>query len=216
MWFEQLKLGGNRNLCYVFADEESKAAAVVDPCYQPEKQVDLAEEKGFQVSCIVLTHSHSDHIGGVDYVRQRTGARIVAHPDSEVTPDLALADGDRFQVGRLEVQAIHTPGHSPDSICLLVEGKLIAGDLLFVGKVGGTGSYFQGSSARQEFDSLHEKILTLDDSIEVYPGHDFGTKPMSTIGEERRTNPFLLQKSFEEFQWLKDHWEEYKKEHGIN
>ena len=88
----------------------------------------------------------------------------------------------------------------------------ITGDILFVGKVGGTDL---GDGARREYDSLHNKLMTLPDHIEVWPGHDFGTAPSSTIGNERRTNPFLQQKSFEDFVHLKAHWIQYKREHGL-
>ena len=113
----------------------------------------------------------------------------------------------------MRIRIIHCPGHSPESIGLLVdETKLISGDELFVGKVGGTGSEDQ---ARTQYDSLHGRFMTLDDAVEVWPGHDVGVQPSSTIGHERRTNPFLLRESFEDFLWLKRNWAQYKKEQGI-
>jgi glyoxylase-like metal-dependent hydrolase (beta-lactamase superfamily II) len=110
-----------------------------------------------------------------------------------------------------------TPGHTEDSICVLVKapgepGKLVTGDTLFVGKVGGTG---YGDDARAEYDSLHEKLLRLPDDTEVWPGHDYGVAPSSTIGREKKTNPFLLCESFETFVELKRNWLRYKAEHGI-
>jgi len=100
-----------------------------------------------------------------------------------------------------------------DAICPLVNGKLITGDTLFVGCIGG--SFSQGQSTENQFHSLFEVIMKLDDSVEVYPGHDYGPQPSSTIGHERATNPFLQRTNFQDFVWLKEHWDEYKAEHGI-
>ena len=117
----------------------------------------------------------------------------------------------------MKLQIIHTPGHTGDSLCVLAEGpgavgKLVTGDTLFVGKVGGTGF---GDDARAEYDSLHDKLMILSDDVEVWPGHNYGVEPSSTIGNERKTNPFLLRESFEDFVDLKRNWLQYKAEHGI-
>ena len=117
-----------------------------------------------------------------------------------------------LRLGNLDLKIIHTPGHTPDGICILVDNKLLTGDTLFVGKIGGTGTE---EEARIEYDSLFNKLMKMDDDIEVYPGHDYGVAPTSTIGHERQTNPFILRKDFKDFKWLKDNWTEYKLEHGI-
>jgi glyoxylase-like metal-dependent hydrolase (beta-lactamase superfamily II) len=115
-------------------------------------------------------------------------------------------------VGTLKVQIIHTPGHTPCSICLLVKDKLITGDTLFVGKVGGTRTK---EDAREEFESL-KKLMTLPKNTFVYPGHDVGVKPFSTIEEEQNTNPFIKRlNSFEDFFYLKNNWAAYKLKHNI-
>ena len=107
---------------------------------------------------------------------------------------------------------LHTPGHTEDSICLYVGDAVFTGDTLFVGKIGGTGF---GRQARTEYESLHQKLMTLPDDTRVFPGHNYGAAPESTIGHERQTNPFLLQPNFEAFVHLKKNWTAYKKEHGI-
>jgi glyoxylase-like metal-dependent hydrolase (beta-lactamase superfamily II) len=94
-----------------------------------------------------------------------------------------------------------------------VNGKLMTGDTLFVGCIGG--SFNQGASTENQFHSLFDIIMQLDDSVEVYPGHDYGPKPSSTIGYERTHNPFLQRTNFQDFVWLKEHWDEYKAQHGI-
>ncbi len=100
-------------------------------------------------------------------------------------------------------------------VCVLVENKLLTGDILFVGKVGGTGPHFPRSDPRQQWDSLH-RLMHLDPYTEVWPGHDYGVQPSSTIGNEIATNPFLMTKTYEEFIHLKEHWAEFKKKHNIS
>jgi glyoxylase-like metal-dependent hydrolase (beta-lactamase superfamily II) len=114
-----------------------------------------------------------------------------------VDKDVELVDGDTLKVGGIVIEVIHTPGHSPDSICLLIDDKLLTGDTLFVGECGRTDT--PGGSAKDMYKSLFHKISKLDDDIQVYPGHDYGTKPHSTIGEEKRTNYTLEKRSLEEF-----------------
>jgi glyoxylase-like metal-dependent hydrolase (beta-lactamase superfamily II) len=129
-----------------------------------------------------------------------------------------VRDGDRFPLGDQVVQALHTPGHSPGHTCYLFAGRLLTGDLLFCGKVGGTGPFFPGSSAGAEWKSLH-RLLTLPEETLVFPGHDYfggeGEMPHSTIGYEKVHNPFLLCADFEAFCELKENWLAYKEKHGI-
>ena len=210
MIFEQIPVGGDRNYAYLIGDEDSKKAAVVDPAYTPEKILRRAANLGLSIEYIINTHGHFDHTNGNQTIQEATGATIAAHPSNN--PERPLNDTDSLYLGGTELHIIYTPGHTADSICILADNKLCTGDTLFVGKVGGTD---YGYSARQEYDSLHQKIMTLPDNVEVYPGHNYGLKPSSTIKEEREHNPFLLQKSFTDFVHLKKNWLQYKKEHGI-
>jgi glyoxylase-like metal-dependent hydrolase (beta-lactamase superfamily II) len=212
MIFHQIDAGGDRNYSYLVGEADSGSGALFDPPYDPEGALQLAEREGLSIDFIVLTHGHADHTCGVPRAKQQTGARVVAHGQNPVAADIRVDDGDTLRVGALELRFLYTPGHSDDSICTLIGDKLITGDILFVGKVGGTDF---GENARKEYDSLHDKLMPLDDNIEVYPGHNFGVRPSSTIGDERRTNPFILCGSFDEFVNLKRNWLEYKKAHGI-
>ena len=212
MIFEQIDAGGDRNFSYLIADEDSGVCAVVDPGYETAKLEARIRELGLNVTHIFNTHTHHDHIAGNDVFKQE-GTKLAAYKEAKVNPDIPLDHGDEVQVGNITVKVLFTPGHYLDSICLLAEDKLITGDTLFVGCIGGTG--FTGSSAEKQFHSLFDVILKLDDHIEVYPGHDYGEKPTSTVGFERLHNPFLQRTDFKDFTWLKEHWEEYKAEHGI-
>ena len=212
MIFHQIDAGGDRNFAYLIADKEGGKAALFDPPPDSSRYAALVAEHRLEVSFIILTHGHGDHTSGASRTRRVTRARVVAHPLNPVDAEIRVGDGDTLHLGALTLRFIHTPGHTEDSMCILGGKKLVTGDTLFVGKVGGTDF---GDGAREEYESLHEKLMTLDDDVEVYPGHDYGVKPSSTIGHERRTNPFLLRDSLESFVELKKNWLQYKQEHGI-
>lgn len=212
MIFEQIPLGGNRNFGYLFGDPDSRIAIAFDPAYVPKKFEQRAKELGLEIRFIANTHSDPDHVNGNERLQKWTGAQVWIHEASKFKGARLLRDGEAARIGQTELLTIHTPGHTPDSVCFLLnDTTLVSGDTLFVGKVGGTGT---DEAARQEYDSL-QRILKLPDHVTVWPGHDFGARPSSTIGEERRTNPFLTQPDFESFLHLKKNWLAYKEEHGI-
>lgn len=208
MIFEQIAVGGDRNFAYLVGDPESREAALVDPAHDPEGVVQRARALGLNVTWVLNTHGHSDHTGGNDIAIGLTGARLAAYGRG----DVPLRDGDALPLGSLRIQTLHTPGHTPDSVCFLVAGQLITGDTLFVGKIGGTSTE---EEARAEYDSLHGKIKPLPPETVIWPGHDYGIRPSSTVAEEWMGNPFLLQPDFAAFLDLKRNWAEYKRTHGI-
>lgn len=211
MIFEQIANGGDRNFGYLIGDDVSKIAAAVDPSYNPALYIERSQALGLMLKYVFCTHSHHDHVNGNDHIQENTDAQVVMYKDAEYFFDIEVEDGNIFKLGELGLLIIHTPGHTDDGLCILVEDKLITGDTLFVGKVGGTDL---GEGARTEYESL-SRLMQLDENIEVYPGHDYGVKPHSTIAYEKATNPFILQPSIEDFVYLKEHWAEYKQEHGI-
>ena len=196
MFFKQIKYRGD-NFSYVIADESSGEAVVVDPSYNADAIIPLIENHGFTVKYIVNTHHHRDHSADNKTIKSGTGAKIMAHKLAKVDQDVEVEDGDTLRLGDIIIEVIHTPGHCPDSICLLVDGKLLSGDTLFVGECGRTD--LPGGSSKALYNSFFQKLMTLDDNIEVYPGHDYGSKPHSTIGEERRTNYTLKKRTLSEF-----------------
>jgi len=212
MLFTQIRAGGDRNFSYIIADEASKEAAVIDPGMNPDDELRYIEDNNLRLVYIIDTHDHFDHTGGNATLKAKTGAKIAMHESAGSRRDIALNDGDILKLGTLELSIIHTPGHTPDSICILAGNELVTGDTLFVGKVGGTGF---GRDARDEYDSLHKKLMVLPPETKVWPGHDYGVRPSSTIGDELKENPFILSESFEAFVDLKMNWAEYKREHGI-
>jgi len=197
MIFKQVPVGAMQNFSYIIGDPASRKAALVDPAWDVDRLLTECQAAGLSVAYVINTHSHHDHVEGNDAVVKRTGAQVVAHQSSPIRKDISVKDGDCVNVGGLRVKAIHTPGHCPDHICLFVEGKVLTGDTLFVGECGRTD--LVGGDPAAMYDSLFNKLMTLDDLTEVYPGHDYGRKPSSTIGEERKTNYTLKPRTKQEF-----------------
>jgi glyoxylase-like metal-dependent hydrolase (beta-lactamase superfamily II) len=204
MIFEQIPVGMMANFVYVIGCERTKKAAVVDPSADAREIQSFIEENGLEIEYIIATHGHGDHVGGVGSLAKRTGAKVVVHKGDApglqrggLPTDVIVEDGDMVTVGEIEIEVIHTPGHTPGSICLLTEGKVITGDTMFVGNCGRCD--LPGGSMEQLFNSLHKRLKVLDDAVEVYPGHDYGPSPTSTIGHEKRTNPTLTCSTLEEF-----------------
>ena len=216
--FLQMHLGGDRNFCYLIGDVRSGDAAAVDPGFQAARFADAASERGLQIKRILITHGHSDHADKAGALAKITGATVYAGKEEKVPKASILSDGELLMLGDKPILAYHTPGHTPGHMCYLFGKRLLTGDLLFCGKVGGTGSHFPGSSAQAEWDSL-QRILRLPDDVRIFPGHDYyggkGIMRHSTIGYEKRHNPFLLCESYEAFLHLKETWDSYKAEHGI-
>ena len=212
MFVRQFNMGGDRNYGYLAADETTKKAVVIDPSYSPEQIVDFAKQESYEIQYVICTHDHFDHTNGNRSIKSLTGKKALIFGSTEPDTGTRIKDSARLPLGELEIIIIHTPGHTPDSLCVHVGDALFTGDTLFVGKVGGTG---YGQDAKDEYHSLHEKLFKLPDATRVFPGHNYGVAPQSTIAHERETNPFMLQPDFDAFVHLKKNWAAYKKEHGI-
>jgi hydroxyacylglutathione hydrolase len=209
MYLQQIKVGFMEVFCYLAGCLETKECLLIDPAGDEDRLVGIIREKGFTLKWIVNTHGHPDHTCGNARVKELTGAGIVMHEADDrmfnspegrqmaqqmgFTPsppaDQRVVDGDRISAGLVSLEVIHTPGHSPGGICLLAEGNLFTGDTLFVGAIGRTD--LPGASMREFMESIRNRLLTLPGETVVWPGHDYGIRPSSTIAEEMRTNPWL-------------------------
>ncbi len=197
MFFRQIQQHGD-NFSYLLADKESGEAAVVDSSYNANEISRILKKEGFSLKYLINTHGHSDHTAGNSQLQQGFGAKIVAHKQATVDSDLQVDDGDELLVGKIRIKVLYTPGHTKDGICLLVDGeKLFTGDTLFVGECGRID--LPGGDAKELYSSLFNKILVLDDGVEVFPGHDYGAMPSSSVGRERKTNYVLKPRSLKEF-----------------
>jgi glyoxylase-like metal-dependent hydrolase (beta-lactamase superfamily II) len=206
----QIPIGPLQVLTYLVACPQTKEAVIIDPAGEAEKISALIEEEGVQVKFILNTHGHADHVLANQKLKQMLSVPTCMHesddqffslkdvqeasakefglPTSDPV-DIQLKDGDVIGVGTLEVNAIHTPGHTPGSVCYLVSGNLFTGDTLFVGAVGRTD--LTGASLETLLDSLEKKLLPLPPETIVWPGHDYGETPTSTIGREMEENPYI-------------------------
>ncbi len=205
MVFHQLALGQLETNCYILADEVTGRAAVIDAPDQADVILDFMKERGYTLTDIILTHGHFDHILALADLKEKTDATLSVHENGvaflqdstknlcyyvrkawePISADVLLQDEDVLNLGGKEFRVIHTPGHTEDCICLYGEGILLAGDTLFQRSVGRTDH--PTGDLRQEVASIQEKLMVLPDETVVYPGHG----PSTTIGEERRGNPYL-------------------------
>ena len=197
MLFRQIQQHSD-NFSYIIADEAAREAAVVDSSFNAGEIIRVIKTENLKLKYIINTHGHSDHTAGNTELLSVFNAKTVAHKLSRINADIKVDDGDKINVGNVSIKVIYTPGHTPDGICLLVANtKLLTGDTLFIGECGRID--LPGGNSKSLYDSLFNKLLKLDDAVEVYPGHDYGPKPCSTIGEQRRTNYVLQPRSLMEF-----------------
>jgi len=212
--FEQIRVGGDRNFGYLLGDREAGVGVLIDPSYTPEEVVERARVQGLRVTHILNTHGHADHSNGNDVAKAMTGALVAGGPGHPGQLDLTLRDGDRIAFGAFALHVWYVPGHHHDHLAFLVEGQDAAftGDLLFVGKVGGTQTEADG---RTEWASLQRLLRDWPPHTTLWPGHDYGARPSSTMAWERSTNPFLLCSDVEAFLKLKGEWAEFKVRQGL-
>ncbi|CUR51052.1 Hydrolase [Nitrosotalea devaniterrae] len=186
----QLQVGNMQNFTYVLEDEETKESVVIDPSWDLELVLETIKRNDLKVKYIINTHHHFDHTIGNDAMVNHTKSKILQHESSTLKNDVRISDGEKITFGKSELIVIHTPGHSKDSVCLVGDGKIFSGDTLFVGNCGRID--LPGGSAKELYHSLFDILYKLDDDLVLYPGHNYGSSPHSTIGKEKKTN-FVLQ-----------------------
>lgn len=197
MRMRQWKLGPMENFVYLFMDDDGQAL-LVDPAFEVPRILALVEEEGAHVTHILATHGHHDHVAGIPEAKEALGATVVAHKSADHAFDTAVDTGDRLHVGKLHVDVVHTPGHRFDSVCYVIDGThLVTGDTLFVGECGRVD--LPGSDPRAMWTSLVSTLRGLPDDLVVCPGHDYGKKPTSTLGDEKRDNDTMKERTLDEF-----------------
>lgn len=194
----QLKVGNMANFTYIISDIQTHLAAIVDPSWDLQVVFELLTKKKLKAKHIINTHSHFDHVLGNEEAAKVTGATIIQHSYSQLHKDVSVAENDVISIGALNLRVLHTPGHSEDSICLIIDKEAVfTGDTLFVGGVGRID--LPGGNVKEMYLSLYRKVSALEDQLTVYPGHDYGPFPFSTIGKEKQSNFALQAKSEGEF-----------------
>ncbi len=209
MIIRQLCVGKMVVFTYVIQDPETGDCALIDPAFEVQKILATVKEMEGRVTHVINTHGHADHVCGNADAIEATGAKLGIH-EAEASmlkswltrpfayfvggrpspkPDILLKDNDVLEIGGTSLKIIHTPGHSPGGMCLLGDGNLITGDTLFVGCIGAT--WFPKASLGLLQRSIRERLLTLPPETRVYPGHNYGVRPVSTIGAEIAENPYV-------------------------
>ena len=186
---KKIMVGAFQANCYVLGHPESREGLVIDPGAEPLRIIQEITKSSLKIIYILITHAHMDHVGGVGELRRITKAPVLVHaldvPGLGARPDGTLTDGQEITLGTYRIKVIHTPGHSPGGVCFQAPGAVFTGDTLFAGSIGRTD--FPGGDHQGLIQGVVRKIFPLGDDLRIYPGHG----PASTIGRERRTNPFF-------------------------
>ncbi len=197
MSVHQLKRPQGDNFSYLVTYDETGEGIVIDPSGMSDIIIGQVREKGIDVLYIINTHSHFDHVGGTRELAEKTGAKVVKHTSEAEPEDLGVDQGSMLTFGEMGAEILHTPGHSPDGISVLVGKDLFTGDTLFINECGRTD--LPGGSSRELWDSLFNKLVKLPGEVEVYPGHDYGPKTHDSLGNQKGENYTLAPRTVEEF-----------------
>jgi glyoxylase-like metal-dependent hydrolase (beta-lactamase superfamily II) len=215
VYVKQMELGPMQNFVYLIGDPATRECVVVDPAWEIDTIIDAAQTEGFTIKGALVTHTHQDHVGGsleswgmpgripgVEDMLEKVRAKVYVHKAEReflkgFGSDLVRVDNhDTLPVGRLTIEFLHTPGHTPGSQCFFVDSRLVSGDTLFIGSCGRTD--LPGSDPTEMYYSLTQRLGALGDETILLPGHNYGG-PSSTLGREKRQNPFMRFTSLGEF-----------------
>jgi glyoxylase-like metal-dependent hydrolase (beta-lactamase superfamily II) len=214
---KQIEMGPMMNFVYIIGCAETREAAVVDPAWDVSAILRTVGELGLRLRHVLVTHAHPDHVNGLEELLEATDAKAYLNEAelgylSEMGKFFQMSveflkrrsgniqlvsDDEEVQVGKVLVRCLHTPGHTPGSQCFLIGKTLFSGDTLFVDACGRID--FPGGDAEKMWWSLNRKLRALEDDIVLYPGHNYGRRPTSTLGEQKRSNPYMQFDSPDEF-----------------
>ncbi len=209
MVIQQVKLSRMATFCYIITDAATRTCALIDPAFDTHRLLETATDSGLKITHVINTHNHFDHTAGNTDIVAATGAKIyIHHLDAAALgklfnrgvsrlmggkgspgPDVLLEHKDIIKVGETPLEVIHTPGHTAGGICLYAGNNLFTGDTVFVGSAGRTD--LPGGNRRQLLKSIETRICSLPGDTIIWPGHDYGHSPRSTIALEKRSNPFM-------------------------
>ena len=213
LYFKQLEIGPMQNYVYLIGSTETHKVAVVDAAWDIDTILKIAKQDEMEITHAFVTHTHPDHVGGgfagmeiagVTELLEKCKAKVVVHKaEAEFLKGLSASDliktdsGDKIDVGGIEIELMHTPGHTPGSQCFLFDGRVVSGDTMFIDACGRVD--FPGGNAEQMYYSLTQKLMALPDETILFPGHNYAPLKQATIGEQKKTNPYLRFLSLKQF-----------------
>ncbi len=213
LYFKQIEMGPMQNYVYLIGSLETRKVAVVDAAWEIDEILRLAARDEMEITHAFVTHTHPDHVGGrfagteiegLQELLSKCKAKVVVHKaEAEFLKGLSPSDmikaesGDEITVGGIDIQLLHTPGHTPGSQCFLIGNRIVSGDTLFIGSCGRID--LPGSDPEQMYYSLTQKLMALPDETVLFPGHNYASQTTSTMGDEKRHNPYLQFRSLKQF-----------------
>ncbi|MGH7197198.1 MAG: MBL fold metallo-hydrolase [Candidatus Omnitrophota bacterium] len=203
LYLKQVEIGPMENFVYFVGDKATREVFVVDPAWQVDTILRLAKEEDLKIRGALISHFHFDHTNGIEELLEAVNCPVYVHkwdvPYVECSSDQikGVDNGRREKVGSVEIEFVHTPGHTPGSQCFYVRNHLISGDTLFINACGRTD--LPGGNTEEMYRTLTERLMKFDDSTVLCPGHNYAEKPTSTMGEQKKTNPYLMCDSLDNF-----------------
>lgn len=213
LYFKQIEIGPMKNYVYLIGSTATHKAAVVDAAWEIDTILKIAAQDDMEITHALVTHTHPDHVGGgfagmeiagATELLEKCKAKVVVHKaEAEFIKGLSPSDmiksdnGDKIDVGGIEIELMHTPGHTPGSQCFLVDGRVVSGDTMFIDACGRVD--FPGGNPEQMYYSLTQKMAALPDETILFPGHNYAQLTQATIGEQKKTNPYLKFSSLKQF-----------------
>lgn len=213
LYFKQIELGPMQNFVYLVGSTQTRKVAVVDAAWDIEAILRVAAKDEMEITHALVTHTHPDHVGGgfsgvqiegLSELLERAKVKVVVHKaEAEFLRSLSPSDilkvegGDEIDVGGVKIKLIHTPGHTPGSQCFLVQSRLVSGDTLFINSCGRVD--LPGGNPEEMYRSLTQRLMALPDETLLFPGHDYAREKSSTLGDQKKSNPYLQFHSLHQF-----------------
>ena len=203
LYLKQMELGPMENFVYLVGSKAKREVFVVDPAWQVDTVLRVAKEEDLTIIGALVSHYHFDHTNGIEELLEAVNVPVYVNkrdiPYMDISASLLkpVDAGTKVKAGDVEIEMVHTPGHTPGSQCFHVRGHLVSGDTLFINACGRTD--LPGGDAKEMYHSLTHTLLKMDDATVLCPGHNYSDRPLATMGEQKRTNPYLMCDSLENF-----------------
>ena len=203
LYLKQMEIGPMENFIYLVGSKDTREVFVVDPAWQVDTILRVAKEEDLKIKGALISHYHFDHTNGIEELLESLNVPIYVNkkdlPYMPVSVDAikGVDNGAKLKLGDVEFELVHTPGHTPGSQCFHVRGRLISGDTLFIGACGRTD--LPGGDAKEMYSTLTQRLMKFDDSTILCPGHNYSDKPTDTMGHQKKSNPYLMCDSLENF-----------------